>query len=128
MNVTAITKNGRDVFRVYLGVVEGKKRYKQFKTEPDATTWVENEVARQQAHGRITAGLDGSVVAAWAELDKKLRGYGTSLKQCAQQTIDRLKYVEIIGSPEECLDAFIQYGIREELRPAYLSDLRSRCL
>jgi hypothetical protein len=128
MNVTAITKNGRDVFRVYLGVVEGKKRYKQFKTEPDATTWVENEVARQQAHGRITAGLDGSLVAAWAELDKKLRGFGISLKQCAQQTIDRLKAVEINGSPEECLDAFIRYGIREELRPAYLSDLRSRCL
>lgn len=128
MNVTTITKNGREVFRVYLGEVEGKKRYKQFKSEDDASTWVENEIARQKAHGRITAGLDGSRVAAWAELDEKLRSYGTSLKQCAQQTIDRLKAVEINGSPEECLDAFIQYGIREELRPAYLSDLRSRCL
>lgn len=129
MNVTSIEKNGREVFRVYVGQnAAGKKRYKQFKTEDDASTWVDNELERQKEHGKLTAGLDGVLVATWNRMDTELKALGSSLEKAGSEMAKRLKSVRKEGTAKACLDAFIAAKIKQGRKPAYISDIKSRCL
>jgi hypothetical protein len=129
MKTTSITKNGKTVYRVYLGQdSNGKKRYKQFKTEEDASTWVEDELNRQREHGKLTANLDGVLVAVWNRMDKELKALGSSLEQAGSETARRLKSVRKEGTAKACLNAFIASKIKQGRKPAYISDIKSRCL
>lgn len=126
--ISKITKNGRDVHRVYLGLdpVSKKKRYKQFRTKLEAGVWVRNEKIRQLEHGRITSGLDGALVSTWNRLDQELGLLGTNLAEVGADALKRLAAATKRGTAAECLAEFLLAKTSELKRPRYIGDLRKK--
>jgi len=129
MKISSVKKHGKIVYRVYAGNdLKNKRIYKQFKTEEDAATWIKDELVRRKAHGRLTAGLDGALVSGWNKIDKQLREYQTNLLKIGEEALQRLQCVKMEGTPTACLEKFVEFKIKQGRRPAYTSDLKSRCL
>ena len=80
MKITKIRKQGKDVYRVYLGTFDGKKRYKQFKKKGDADLFVRTEKIRRKSHGRLSAEVSPEQIVEWKELDQKVQAIGGTLR------------------------------------------------
>ena len=76
MTVSKINKSGKNVWRVYLGMVGGKKRYKQFKTQAKANIFVKNERIRKAAHAIIFPSGEGKSDLPICEDTNSLPGKG----------------------------------------------------
>jgi len=108
MQVTEITKNGKTVWRVYCGTFDGKKRYKQFKTKTEATTFIRDEKIRKNSRGRLANEIPAAKIIEWSELDQKVSKFGGTLKDAVEVYLGLKKVssqsTEIVTAAKKYID------------------------
>ena len=125
MKVSAVQKGSKEVWRVYLGTFEGRKRYKQFKRKGDADLFVKHEGTRRKSHGRISADLDPSRIVEWLELDKMARDAGGTLREATLEYVRRLGSTRSSIPVSEAVEMYLAAKIAE-LSPYTFTDRRNR--
>ena len=125
MQLSEITKSGKIVYRVYAGIIDGKKRYRQFKTKGDANKFIRNEKIRKANHGSMAAKVSPGEIADYLELSKKLKVHNTSLREAVEFY---LSHIEKTTNPTFLPQAIAGYlaDIKPSLAPETVSDYRKR--
>ena len=125
MKITAINKSGKEVWRVYLGTFNGKKRYKQFKTKGEAELFLRNENIRRKSHGRISADIDPARIVEWMELDEMVNKAGGTLREAALAFVRKIKASDNSIPLSKAVEQYIS-AKQVELSPYTMSDRRRR--
>jgi len=125
MTPSRIIKSGKVVWRVYLGTVNGKKRYKQFSTRAKADKFIREEKIRQNRQGEMAYRAPAEKVAEYLELSATLKAQGSTIREAVDFYLDHLsKTKNSILLP----NAIKQYlaEVKKDLAPTTVADYRKR--
>lgn len=86
-----IVKSGSVVWRIYLGEIDGKKRYKQFPTKAIADHFIRQEKIRIRSHGQMAMKASNQEVAEYLELSKSLKEKGVSMRDAVAFYLQHLE-------------------------------------
>lgn len=118
-----LVKSGTVVWRIYIGEIDGKKRYKQFPTKAKAEHYIRQEKIRRKNHGQMAMKASNQEVAEYLELSKSLKEKGVSMRDAV---VFYLQHLEDTQNPTQLLVAIDDYiaSIKPILAPATVADYR----
>lgn len=125
MTPSRITKSGKVVWRVYIGQIDGKKRYKQFSTRAKAEKFIREEKIRKNRQGEMACRAAPEDVAEYLELSAKLKSQDATVREAVEFYLDHLIKTRNATLLPNAIQQYLD-EVKKKLAPTTVAGYRKR--